>query len=428
MTIVLKGGTLLDGKGGTPLPDSVIEITDKKFTYVGDGGGFDDAGAEQIIDLSGMTVLPGLIDCHEHQIITRTHGAIPEQFALDTNYLLLRSVGAALQRLREGVTTVREMGAIGYTNLMMRLATERGLVLGPRIVTCGKPISMTGGHAYQLCIEADGVDEVRKAARQLLKDGVDFVKVMTSNEGPNKATLALKAKGKPLSMPQFSEAEIRAAVEEAHNAGKKALAHSVSKVSIRRCINAGIDCIEHANYLDKENAELMAERGIFLVLTFAVHKEQTNTSWERGALKAETMATLLAAQKIGFKNALEAGVPLAVGTDALPDMALEMQLMIEQGLAPMDAIVAATWGGAQLLDLEDEVGTVETGKLADIVVLRADPLADIMNLREVEIVIKQGDVLRPDSLPNLPPYSVDEARSRSIGYSGYNESLLDHNV
>ncbi len=427
MTIVLKGGTLLDGKGGTPVPDSVIEITDDKFTYVGDGSGFDGTGAEQIIDLSGMTVLPGLVDAHDHQQMMRCHGAINELWNLDPTYLLIRSVGAALRNLREGVTTAREMGAIAGTNLLMKLATERGLVLGPRLVTCGQPIAMTGGHAYQLCVEADGVNEVRKAARQQLKAGADFIKLMTSKES-GKAIQARKAQGKPLSIPEYSEAEIRAAVEEAHNAGKKALAHSCGDVSIRRCINAGIDCIEHANYLDKENAALMAERGIFLVPTIAVHKESQNTIWERGELKAEDMKYLFEAQQISFKNALEAGVPLAVGTDALGDMALEMQLMIEGGLAPMDAIVAATRDGAQLLDLEDEVGTVEPGKLADIVVIRGNPLEDMMLLREVEIVIKQGDILRPDTLPNLPPYSMDEARSQTIGYKAYNESLLVHNV
>ncbi len=428
MTIVLKGGTLLDGKGGTPVPDSVIEITDDKFTYVGDGGGFDDTGADQVLDLSGMTVLPGLVDAHDHQTFMRSHGAINELWNLDPTYLLIRSVGAALRNLREGVTTAREMGAIAGTNLLMKLATERGLVLGPRLVTCGIPIAMTGGHAYQLCVEADGVNEVRKAARQQLKAGADFVKVMASSEGPSKAIQARKAQGKSMSMPQFSEAEIRAAVEEAHNAGKKALAHACGEESIRRCINAGIDCIEHANYLDKESAELMAERGIFLVPTFCVHKESQNTNWERGEKKAVDMKYLFEALQIGFGNALEAGVPLAVGTDALGDMALEMQLMVEGGLAPMDAIVAATRDGAQLLDLEDEVGTVQPGKLADIVVIRGDPLADMMLLREVEIVIKQGDILRPDSLPNLPPYSLDEARNQTIGYRRYNESLLVHNV
>src|SRR5258708_21124604 len=226
MSIVLKGGTLLDGTGSAPLPNSVIVITGDKFTYVGNGDDVDYSAAEQVIDLQGLTVLPGLIDCHEHQIFTRTHGAIPEQFMLGPRYLLVRSVGAGLRRLREGVTTAREMGSIDATNLLMRVATQRGLVLGPRIVTCGQPIALTGGHAFQLCVEADGVDQVRKAARGLIKAGVDFVKVMTSNEGPNKAVQTLKAAGKPISMPQFSEEEIRAAVEEAHNAGKKAAAHS----------------------------------------------------------------------------------------------------------------------------------------------------------------------------------------------------------
>lgn len=428
MTLVLKGGVLLDGNGGAPLPDSVIVIEGERFTYVGNGDGVQFSETDQVIDLKGRTILPGLIDCHEHQTFSRTHGPVAEQFSLGPSYLLLRSVGAAMRRLREGVTTVRETGAIAATNLLMRLATERGMILGPRIFTCGQPISITGGHAYQLCLEADGVDEVRKAARTVLKTGVDYVKIMTSHEGPNKAVQRLKAAGKPLSMPQFSEEEIRAAAEEAHGAGKKALAHSGSPISIRRCINAGIDCIEHAYYLDKENADLMAEHGVFLVGTLSTHLEQTDVSWERGKLKAENMECLIASLRNTMSIAYQAGVPLAVGTDALGDLPLEMKLMMECGLTAMDTIVAATRGGAQVLDMEGEIGTVEPGKLADLVVVRGDPLADIFALRDVEIVIKQGSLLRPETLPDLPPYALEKARSLTIGYKGYSESLTVHNV
>lgn len=414
MTVVLKGGTLVNGAGSPPMEDAVIIISGEEISYVGDGEGIDWTGEEEVIDLAGMTVLPGLIDAHTHQTYLRTHGPLTEQWRQSPYYLLVRSFGAALAQLREGVTTIREMGARGCTNLVMREATERGLILGPRIVTCGEPIAMTGGHAYEICVEADGVDGVRKAARKLLKDGVDLVKIMASHEGPSPAIEELKAKGKPLTLPQFTTEEIRAAVEEAHNAGKKAAAHVYGATNIRRLLEAGVDSIEHGNYLDRDGASEMADRGIFLVATFSVHSESANTMWERGELKADNMECLLAAQNASFQHAVEAGVPLAVGTDALGDMALEMKLMIDAGLKPMDAIVAATRGGAQLLGLEHEVGTVEPGKLADIVVVRGDPLADIMVMRDVEIVIQQGDILRPASFPDLPPPPLAVARSQRL--------------
>jgi imidazolonepropionase-like amidohydrolase len=253
----------------------------------------------------------------------------------------------------------------------------------------------------------------------LIKDGVDFVKVMASDEGPSRAIEDLKAQGMPLTVPQFTTEEIRAAVEEAHNAGKKTSAHVYGATNIRRVVEAGIDSIEHGNYLDKAGAKEMADRGVFLVPTFSAHDESAKTNWERGETKAKNMPHLLEAQNLSFQNAIDAGVPLGVGTDAIGDIAGEMKLMIEAGLNPMDAIVAATQGGARLLGLEDELGVVKPGKLADIVVVRGDPLANIMAVRDIELVMKNGNTLRPASFPELPPPSLDVARSQLIGYKEY---------
>jgi imidazolonepropionase-like amidohydrolase len=249
----------------------------------------------------------------------------------------------------------------------------------------------------------------------LLKDGVDLVKVMASTEGPSPAIAALKAKGRPTTLPQLTAEEIRAAVDEAHRVGKKVAAHAYGE-AVRRVIDAGVDSVEHGIFLESADAKEMAARGIFLVPTFSVHKESTYTSWERGELKAKNMVSLFDSLNVSFKKAVEAGVPVACGTDALGDLPLEMKLMIEAGLKPMDAIVAATRTGAQVLGLEDEVGTVESGKLADVVVVRGDPLTDIMVIRDIEMVIQGGKILRPASFPDLPPRSLDIARSELIGY------------
>lgn len=418
MGLLVRGGTLIDGNGGSPTSDSVVAIDGKTFTHVGDGAGLEGVDDFGVIDASGLTIVPGLIDAHAHQTYYRTHGPLAEQWAKGPMYLLARSVGAALQQLKEGCTTIAELGAVGASNLVMREATAAGLLVGPRILTCGQPLTRTGGHAYEICVEADGADGMRRAARQLLKNGVDFIKIMMSDEGPSDAISARERRGQTLTVPQLTLAEVSAAVEEAHWAGKVAMAHANSADSIRPAIEAGVDCIHHGLYIDRPLAEEMASHDVYLVPTISVYEESMAT-WERGEIKDRGFVQLAKAHLDSVRNAIEAGVKLAAGTDAIADLPFEMQRMVDLGLSPMEAITAATKTPATLLGIEDEVGTVDVGKSADLVLVRGNPLDNILQLRNVEYVIKQGQVFRPTEMLELPPGRYESAKANSIGYVEY---------
>jgi len=261
------------------------------------------------------------------------------------------------------------------------------------VVACGQPIAMTGGHGWELCIEADGEDEVRKAARQLLKRGADIIKIMASGGYVD------PSKDLPTS-PQMSEREMRAAFEEAEKAGKKTTVHAHPPAAIRASIAAGVGCIEHGALLDRKTAELMADKGVYLVPTLGESWEIAYRGKELGRPEwliqkcLEHTTTMLDR----FRPAVEVGVKMGVGTDVAGSMALEMELMHKGGMSTMDVIVAATRNGADLCDLADQTGTLEVGKLADVIVIDGNPLQNIQDVANVELVVKEGHLYRPAEL------------------------------
>ena len=293
------------------------------------------------------------------------------------------------QALRDGVTAIRDLGGVEHVDLALKWMVESGLVAGPRIRAAGRGICMTGGHGYPSAMEADGPDEVRRAARLQLKAGADVIKLI--------ATGGILTKGTQPGSPQLTREEMAAAVEEAHKAGRTAAAHAEGREGIRNAILAGVDSIEHGYELDDEIIELMLERGTYYCPTLTCDMRIAESGSDLGipADSVEKMKRWIDHLLSSFQRAHQAGVRIAAGNDAfadwvtIGDMASEIAAMTQYGMDAHDALIAATANAAKLLQLPDE-GTVESGKQANLVVLDGDPLADISAVGQVIAVMKDG--------------------------------------
>jgi imidazolonepropionase-like amidohydrolase len=392
--ILLKNATLIDGTGRSPLSKAVIGLEGQRIKLVGTEAelGSRQADFETVLDLEGKTVIPGLINTHEHLMLKRQYGSYQTRLASTSHTLLLRCVRSALLCLREGVTTIRDVGAIHFANIAVRDAINSGMIVGPRVYTCGTSLAMTGGHGYQNSVEVDGPEEARKAARQQLKAGADLVKV--------KASGGMVRLDEVVERAELTVEEMRPAIEEAHRAGKLTTSHAHGDLPVSNSMEAGVDCIEHGMHLHPPVAEIMVRQGVWLVPTLSQSTETFDCGAEWGKPQ-----WLVEASRAGwprrweeFLAVVKTGVKLGVGTDGFGLMKREMELLSEAGLGNMGALVAATAGNAELLGRKDELGTVDPGKYADLVVLEGDPLADLKALGRVYLTIKDGVVYDPRQL------------------------------
>jgi imidazolonepropionase-like amidohydrolase len=394
MQLAITNGRIIDGTGRPPRKGTVV-IGDGRISSVELETGPEPA-VDQIIDAEGSTVLPGLIDAHDHQTYHNTFGPLPQQWRLSRDQLVVRSCIAACDALRHGVTSIREMGAPGATNLSMRRVIDRGEMVGPRMVTCGLPLSIWGGHAYEICVEICGIDGVREAVQQQLKNGADFIKLMASNEQPMPNQLEQ-------TVPQFTLEELRAAVNESHDAGVKIAVHVCGSKAIERCLDAGVDAVEHAIYLNLDLAQRMKEQRVYYTPTLGIYRANTDPRWQRGGAKAAFCQLLVAAHRQSFEYALQAGLLCTIGTDAIVPMSVEMKHLVDAGVDPMDVLCGATRTNAELIGFGKELGTLEVGKLADILIVDGDPLIDMNQLANVRTILRGGVVYLPEQLlPMLP--------------------------
>ena len=405
---VVVGGSLIDGTGADPIENTIIVIENERIKEIGQKTEVSIPPDAITIDAAGKTIIPGLVEAHVHLwgVVTMN----PHNWLIDPIGLrAIRSTAEARRLLEAGYTSVRDMGS--FTALNLKHAINEGAVPGPRIFAAGRCISQTAGHgdAHDLpmawLIEhgwfglmADGPDECRKAARLNLRDGADLLKIMTTGG-------VMSEKDHP-HWPQMTVEEARAVVEEAANVNTIVATHAQGTQGIKNGIEAGVKTIEHGIFLDDECIEMMLKKDVILVPTLSVISNLARVGHEHG-VPEYGVRKARETSKIHFKNvrkAVAAGVIVAAGADFLgPEMcrhgnnAIELGLLVETGLTPMEAIVAGTRNsGLALGPRGADLGTLEEGKFADLLIVKGDPLKDIQVLQEperIKVVMKGGEVV-----------------------------------
>jgi len=372
---------IIDGTGQSFTGYLVVQ--DSRILDVGPGKLPEGMKADSVRDLSGLALLPGMIDCHVH--LYSDGDANPAATRQEPAPLsALRAARNAMRTVQGGITTVRDCGSRDGVDFALRRAAQEKLCVAPRMLLCGCMICMTGGHGVGSGIEADGPEGVRKAARQMLKQGADHIKLVASG--------GILSQGTEIGAAQFTVEEMRAGVEEAHRAGKTACAHAHGATAIKNAIQAGVDSIEHGYLIDDEGIDMMVDRGTYLVATSIAVRNVVKHGVDAGIPEHSVRkASSAIDQHIqGFGKALAAGVKMAMGTDSGVPFTRhgrnleELACLVEMGMSPMQAIMTATLHSAGLLQRENEIGSLEKGKLADFIVVRGDPLKDISVLSRQE--------------------------------------------
>ena len=357
MRKLFKGATMIDCTGRESIQNAAVLVKDSMIEAVGsDEGRFGDLSDATVVDIAGKWIMPGFINMHDHLIFKEAIGE-PMGFLERSNALSLTLFAArtVLKLMRRGVTTVRDMGTMYGISLYLREAVERGDLPGPRIFACNQPIACTGGHAFIMATEADGVEGVRRAAREQMKLGADFVKVMASHD-------PVPMPGPQKTRPELTLEELKAAVDEAHRWGKLTACHCMGEIAIRNVIEAGIDIIDHGIYLNDELAEMMADKEIYLTPTYSAYARQTmNPKYDRGQQWVDAHAPLATIQPDAVKAAIRAGVKILNGTDSTGRYAEEVELLREAGMSSMESLLSCTRYPAEALRLDELIGTIEPG-------------------------------------------------------------------
>jgi imidazolonepropionase-like amidohydrolase len=354
-------------------------------------------GPPTIVDGSGSTLLPGLIDAHAHYTFDPTEGSIAAIARRSDAEIVLAAAGHAARALRAGITTARGAGSIRNLELVLRDAIAGGRVPGPRLVAAGLAIGITGGHGHQFGIEADDELALRRAVRRQVRDGADVVKVVAS-EAAMLTTTGLAPGRMVHGDAELTEPEIAAIVAEARTLRVRVMSHAQGPDSIVASARAGVDSVEHAWLADRAAIEALAESGAFLVPTLVV----TDVNRDLPGLtpvQRERQDRIERQHRASCETAIELGVPIATGTDTgevgvTADMVWrEIALLHDHGASAMAAIKAATSGAARLLGVDGEVGTVEPGCLADLVLVSGDPLVDLGRLASPTMVVQAGRIV-----------------------------------
>ncbi len=407
-TTYLHCGQLFDATSNELQSKMTIVVEGNKITNVAKGY-LRAADSITVIDLKDQTVMPGLMDMHVHIEGQSSPTRYVEQFRMNPEDVALRATIYTKRTLDAGFTTVRDLGGSGV-NVSLRNAINQGFIVGPRIVTAEKAIGTTGGHAdptngVNHVLQGDpgpaegvinGVEDARKAVRQRYKNGADCIKIT--------ATGGVLSVAKDGSGPQFVDEELEAIVATAKDYGMHTAAHAHGKEGIMRAVNAGITSIEHGTLMDEEVMALMAEKGTFYVPTISAGKfvaEKAKIDGYFPAIIRPKALSIGPQLQATFGQAYRAGVRIAFGTDSgvspHGENGKEFAYMVEAGMPAAETLLAATIVSAELIGREDELGTIEKGKLADIVAVSGNPLEDINVMTKVSFVMKDGVIYKEET-------------------------------
>ena len=394
---------LVDVIGKRYVEDCYMTVDGGLIQAVGPAAQLSAEQKRDAVDLTGKTIMPGMFNCHIHALSTPI--AAPESLNWETSGMFaLRGLRHLQQHLQSGVTFVRDMNGRKLAEVDLKNALKAGLFAGPNYYIARQCLCMTGGHGCNTGRECDGPVDCMKAAREQIKGGADFVKIMATG-GVNSDT-----------RPEFSQLnleEMTAAITEAHRAGKKTATLAHGKAGIKTAVLAGIDSVEHGSYIDDECIELMLQRGTALCPTLSTHYFTMKFGTEAGIApwKVEKGMQAAEAQHIGLEKAWKAGVPVTIGTDAgtpyNPHWGTYMEFVLfveDMGFDPMDTLAAGTIRSAQVCGVDDWTGSITPGKHADFIVLKENPVQNIRTLGEVEQVYKDGVLV---SLPKIDHSKYD---------------------
>lgn len=396
---VIIADALVDVKSGKLKSNPRVSINDGRITDIQYGGSYETSA--DLIDLRGYTLLPGMIDMHAHLTSSSTeHGY--KRLASSQTRSALRGVKHARDTLMAGVTTVRNLGAGGFIDVALRDTINAGDIIGPRMFVSGPSLGITGGHCdnnllpvdFQVSSDgvADGPWEVAKKVRRNIKYGADLIKIC--------ATGGVLSKGTKVGVQQYSLEEMQMVVTEAHRRGITVAAHAHGTEGIYAAIEAGVDSVEHASFIDDAGIKLAKKNGTYLSMDIYVTEFILGEGAKAGILeeslaKERKTGTL---QRENFTKAIKAGVKMVMGTDAgvYPhgDNLKQLSRMVEYGMTPMQALQAASINAATLLKKADDIGSLQTGAFADIIAVKGNPLEDISLLESVDFVMKSGHVVK----------------------------------
>ena len=404
-SLFVRAGLLVDGKGTEPTRDSIVLVENGKISKIGKEGDFGKPESAQTIDAKHSAVMPGMFELHTHLGMPEVDDKVKFMLTTPKSLIQYYAIENGLRTLRAGFTSVRSMGWFPeYDDVALKKAVEMGFVLGPRIFASKQVITQTGGHGdlvvpYHEHIKmrfgriADGADETRKAAREQLREGADFIKTCSSG-GLGSGTSDIL---------NYTVEELKAIADEAHHARKTCAVHALSLEGVKNALEAGFDTIEHGFGLDEEAIEMMLKKKVIYVPTVSIVSALSNSvPGTLSGIAVQAAQKQIGIQMANVRRAHEAGVMIGTGTDAIGspmrhgENALELVLLTKAGLTNLEAIEAATRVGAVAVRKEKELGTLEENKTADMLIVDGNPVADISiltNVSKIKTVIKEGKVV-----------------------------------